>query len=42
MVRKGDAYTSDFKPATLTVAVVPILHTTFYAQPQLVGEKVNK
>jgi hypothetical protein len=42
MVSKSDVYTSDFKPATLTVAVVPILHTTFYTQPQLIDEKVNK
>jgi hypothetical protein len=30
MVRKGDVLTSNFKPTTLTVAVIPIVHTTFY------------
>jgi hypothetical protein len=42
MARKGGfMHMGDVKPATVTFAVVPNVHSTFYAQPKLVVEKVK-
>ena len=39
MVRRGGILHMDgVKPATVTFAIVPNVHTTFYVQPRLVGE----
>ncbi len=42
MARKGNVLTTDFKPTTLTFVLVPSVHATFYTQPQLIDEKLNK
>ncbi|HAO79023.1 MAG TPA: hypothetical protein DCQ92_08625 [Verrucomicrobia subdivision 3 bacterium] len=39
--RGGVLHMGDVKPATVTFAIVPNVHTTFYAQPKLVVEKVK-
>ncbi|PYJ02879.1 MAG: hypothetical protein DME25_14700 [Verrucomicrobia bacterium] len=39
MTRADGRLTMDFKPTTITIAVVPTVHATFYTQPQLVNEK---
>jgi RNA polymerase sigma factor (sigma-70 family) len=38
MTRRENVLTMDFKPTTVTVAVVPNVHATFYTQPRLVVE----
>jgi hypothetical protein len=40
MARLPDGrYNMDFKPASVTLAVVPNIHTTFYVQPKLIPEE---
>jgi hypothetical protein len=41
MSRRGNMLILGGKPTKVTVAVVPNVHTTFYAQPKLVIEKVK-
>lgn len=38
MTRRGDATIMDIKPTKVTLAIVPNVHTTFYAQPRLATE----
>lgn len=39
MMRDGGVISmGDFRLTTVTFAIVPNLHTTFYAQPQLLSE----
>lgn len=38
--RAGVIYSGNVKPSTVTVAIVPNIHTTFYAQPSVVTDSV--
>lgn len=42
MGRIGDSATTDFKPTKITFAIVPNAHATFYTQPRLLLEQINK
>ena len=39
--RNGNVLTRDGNPTTMTFALVPNIHTTFYAQPRLADERVK-
>jgi hypothetical protein len=38
MARNGNSMTMGAKPAQVTFTIVPIVHTTFYAQPRLLTD----
>ena len=42
MTRKDGILTTGFKPTTITLAVVPCVHATFYARPQLLEQKKSE
>ena len=42
MTRRDNILTMDFKPTKVTVAVVPNVHVTFYAQPKLISDGITK
>jgi hypothetical protein len=41
MIRTGDHASTFFTPTKVTIAIVPIVHFTFYTQPRLVDGTVN-